>query len=272
MENNPVDPKYQSIEYARTHPLSINRISEAKNRAPQIVNDKYIESEKYLYIKERLRIFTKNTDLDHVNYYQKLVSNTPENKITDAQKYGYALSLHLSSNHKQALEILSSIKTTAENKLFLAILKAEIYSDIDSKESLKLFANLYDFYPESPIIIIPYINILIKSKDLKNVNYSRQLARKLTQLSPENPNYYQLLAISNQNANKPIEANEALAMKEHIINNNYRAVRILKNVLKSELDYYQRARIEAKVTEFEALITDKERHREVLAEKTGKQY
>jgi hypothetical protein len=37
---------------------------------------------------------------------------------------------------------------------------------------------------------------------------------------------------------------------------------ILKNVLKSELNYYQRARIEAKITKYENLITDKERDRE----------
>ena len=61
-----------------------------------------------------------------------------------------------------------------------------------------------------------------------------------------------------------------LAMKEHKIHNNYRAVRILKNILKQELDYYQRARIEAKISTFENLITNEERHREIQEEKTGR--
>ena len=90
------------------------------------------------------------------------------------------------------------------------------------------------------------------------------------QLYPENPNYYQLLAVTNQNAGKSIEAGEALAIKEHLIHNNYRAVRILKNILKDELDYYQRARIESKITHYESLITDKERTREIMEEKTGR--
>ena len=70
------------------------------------------------------------------------------------------------------------------------------------------------------------------------------------------------MAIANQNVGRSVEANEALAMKEHTIHNNYKSVRILKNILKNDLDYYQRARIESKITEYENLITDRERNYE----------
>lgn len=74
----------------------------------------------------------------------------------------------------------------------------------------------------------------------------------------------------NQNSNKTIEASEAMATREHLIKNNYRAVRILKNTLKSDLSYFQRARIEAKIIEFEALITQEERRKERLADRLGR--
>ena len=63
----------------------------------------------------------------------------------------------------------------------------------------------------------------------------RILARKLVLLFPENANYYSLLAISNQNLGKKHQKPmRHTTMKEHIVNNNYRAVRILKNILKED--------------------------------------
>ncbi len=269
MREKPLDERYHLPEYLRTHPLSINRVTEAKNRAKVHPTDTFVELETYDFVKERLRVFTKVIEIDNASYYKKLFKDTPSNDITQAQIYGYALSLYHSHENDMALKILNTIKSTSQTSLIIAILHANIYSEIDIDKSKVLFQKLIKIYPDSPVVIDPFIHMLIKSGDYKNKEKARNLARRLVELYPQKPNYYQLLAIANQNLGKSIEANEALATKEHIIHNNYRAVRVLKNTLKSELDYYQRARIEAKIIEYENLITDKERHREILEEKTG---
>lgn len=270
MREKPIDERYHMPEYLRTHPLSINRVTEAKNRAKIKDTDKFTESETYAFVKERLRTFTKDIEIDNTSYYKKLFSDTPKEKITQAQIYGYALSLYITHENQKALEILKTIKSTYQTKLMIAVLKAQITAEINRKASKKQFAQLYDYYPQSPIVIEPYIQILSASNDFKDKRFARILARKLVDIYPEKPNYYQLLAIANQNLGKSVEANEVLAVKEHKIHNNYRAVRILKNTLKGELDYYQRARIEAKISQYENLITDKERAREIQEEHTGR--
>ena len=266
MREKPIDERYHMPEYLRTHPLSINRVSEAKNRAQNLNTVDFNESEVYLFVKERIRIYTKNIEIDNVAYYRKLFNDKSIREISEAQKYGYALALYLSHENSKAYSLVKSIKKTGQTALIISILENNILSEIDWNKSKEAFGSLYKIYPESPVVIEPYIQMLQKSKNYKNNREARTLARKLVQLYPDDANYYQLLAITNQNAGKTIEANEALAMKEHIIHNNYRAVRILKNILKSELDYYQRARIEAKITEYENLITTRERNREVSLE------
>jgi len=270
MRENPIDERYQLPEYLRTHPLSVNRVTEAKNRADIKPGDTFTESKLYPFVKERIRYFTKNVEMDNVRYYRKLFDKNQNHEITEAQKYGYALSLYHSQENTKALSILNTIQVNNEASLMIAVLKANIYSEIDWAKGFELFEKLYQYYPRSPIVIMPYIQMLAKSKDFKYRKQARLLARNLVELYPNKPHYYQQLAITNQNLNKSIEANEALATKEHLINNNYRAVRILKNILKSELDYYQRARIEAKITTYENLITDKERQAERQEEKTGR--
>ncbi len=270
MRESPVDERYRLPEFNRTHPLSINRVSEAKNRAKVKDDDVFAESPLYPFIKERVRVFTKNIELDNVAYYRKLFKDTPKNAITAAQNYGYALALYHNEEAKKALKTIKKIKPGNDTALLIDLLEANIWSEIDTAKSHKLFAKLYKFYPESPMVIEPYIAMLAKSKNRDNYKKARNLARKLVELYPNKPNYYFTLAIANQNMGKSIEANEALAMKEHLVHNNYKAVRILKNILKEKLDYYQRARIEAKITKFENLITDAEHHREVQEERTGR--
>jgi predicted Zn-dependent protease len=270
MRENPIDERYQLPEYLRTHPLSINRVTEAKNRADIELNDTFTESEVYPLVKERLRLLTKNIEMDNIIYYRKLFANKKINETTEAEKYGYALALHYSHENQKALAVLNSASPTDQTSLFFSVLKANIYSELDWDKSFAMFERLYRYYPQSPVVIMAFIKMLSKSKEFVYRKKARTLARHLVDLNPNKPNYYQTLAITNQNLGKSIEANEALAIKEHKINNNYRAVRILKNTLKSELDYYQRARIEAKITQYENLITAKEHDREKSQEKLGR--
>ena len=262
MRDKPLDERYHMPEYLRTHPLSINRVSEAKNRAHSDTPIEFEESELYPFVKERVRLFVRNSDIDRTVYYRKLYEDDSTDKITNAELYGYALASYSVNDFDTAHKIIAKVTKTDRTSLIISILEANILSGINLKKSLEKFSQLLRFYPESPIVIEPYIRVLQKSPDSSHNYEARDLARKLVNLYPNNANYYNLLAITNQNVGKSIEANEALAMKEHIIHNNYKSVRILKNILKSDLDYYQRARIESKITEYENLITDRERNYE----------
>lgn len=268
MREKPSDERYQLPEYLRTHPLSINRVTEAKNRAHASAGKEIKESELYDFVKERLRVLTKTIEIDNTSYYRKLYAEKKTSEITPAQQYGYALSLHYAHENKKALKIIQKIKRSNQTQLVINLLQANITAELNRKKGKQMFEELYKSYPESPVVIEPYIQMLSNSRSFDDRKKARRLARKLVQLHPEKPNYYEILAIANQNLGKSIEANEALAMKEHKIHNNYRAVRILKNILKQELDYYQRARIEAKISTFENLITNEERNREIQAENT----
>lgn len=266
MREKPIDERYQMPEYLRTHPLSVNRVSEAKNRAQSDTPIEYKESELYPFVKERIRLFSKNSNIDQAAYYRKRYQDSSMTKITNAEMYGYALASYLAHEFDTAMDIIAKVKKTNRTSLIISILEANILSEINWQQSQKKFSQLLRFYPESPIVIEPYIHVLQKSSEIKHKNQARDLARNLVNIYPDNANYYNLLAIANQNVGKSVEANEALAMKEHIIHNNYKSVRILKNILKSDLDYYQRARIESKITEYENLITDRERNYEINQE------
>ncbi len=268
MREKPLDQRFQPTEYMRTHPLSINRVTEAKNRAQTMNSESHTESALYPYVKERVRVLTKDLQLDNVRYYKKLFNDKLRDEITDAETYGYALSLYYAGKFNQALKVVNTIEIIDEVALMVNVLKANIIAGISLNKGSEEFSKLYSFYPDSPIVIEPYIRMLIRTKDYKDNKLARDLARKLVQLYPDKPNYYRILAVTNQNLGRSIEANEALATREHHINNNYSAVRILKNILKEDLDYYQRARIEARIIAYENLISDREIRQQRQIERT----
>ncbi|HFC29847.1 MAG TPA: hypothetical protein ENJ44_02265, partial [Oceanospirillales bacterium] len=117
MRETPTDERFQLPEFNRTHPLSINRVTEAKNRANVKEGDVFNESKLYPFIKERIRIFTKSIEIDNASYYRKLFNDKEKSEISNAEIYGYALALLHSEEAKNALKVLSKIKVNNETSL-----------------------------------------------------------------------------------------------------------------------------------------------------------
>ncbi len=252
------DEKYQLPEYLRTHPLSVVRVSEAKNRAEKIHADAIDESPLYAFTKERLRVLTARKPTDSLLYYQQLVE-----RMSPAQQYGYAFSLLQNNQPDQALTIVEKIPEQAQTRLVIDSLKAEILSRINWPVANRLFSSLAQDHGEHPIVLVPWIQSLLRNGQPAEIRKARELARELTVAQPDNPDFFALLAVANENAGLTIEAVEAKAQERHLSGHNYQAVQMLRNVLSEKLDYYQRARITSRIHQYEQLITDRERQQEL---------
>lgn len=260
MTKNRVDPRYQLPEYLRTHPLSVNRVTEAKNRSKNFPAKPYKESSMYDFVKERLRVLTAG-EFDELNAYY--ASNQESEQLSAAFLYGRALYQYRNNNFKQSLATLEKIDTDAETAVLLKILKAQNLSRIDAKQGKAYIDGLLAQYPENSLVLEETAQILMRSDDLADLDQAISQLRKLSYQQPDNPHYQDMLSVAYYNAMKPIEAGQAMAKRAHLLGQNYQAVRILKNLRKNkDLDFYQTAKIDAQVVKYEPLITDDERRRE----------
>ncbi len=265
MQKNRVDPRYQLPEYLRTHPLSVNRVTEARNRLKAFTVREVNESELYDYVKERVRVLTVDEFTDLTAYYQGALSNSEGNR--DALNYGQALLQFTNNDFQSAWQTLQRIEASASVKYVVDSLKVEVMARLDKDKTKLLVDQLLVQYPDNNVIIETVAQLMLQSKDFKWVDHAIKLTRKLIVSQPENPHFYDLLSIANYNALKPIQAGEAMARKEHLMGRNYRAVRILRNLKKDDgLDYYQAAEINALIAAYEPLISDRERQQEIAAD------
>ena len=266
MQKNRIDPRYKLPEYLRTHPLSVNRVTEAKNRLKAFPKKEYIESEMYSYVRERIRVMTVDEFTDLAAYYTGRLTQNGIDK--DANMYGYAFYQYKKNQFKDALDTLSKFKPNPAVKHIVDLLKVQILAKIDPELAKSEIDKLLKWNGENETVLETTAQILLESKSFEWIDLAIINLRKLIQLQPSNPHFYDLLSIAYYNALKTIQSGKAMARKEHYMGRNYRAVRILRNLKKDEgLDYYDSAEINALIAEYEPLISDKERQEEIAADK-----
>jgi len=108
-------------------------------------------------------------------------------------------------------------------------LKAEALGHINPRKAYRQFEALAEEHSQHPVVLVPWIKAFMRSGKPGNARKARQLARELTSAHPDNPDYFALLAVANENAGRSIEATEAKAHERHLSGHNYQAVLMAEN-------------------------------------------
>lgn len=106
--NSPSPDRVRAIEFLIDHPLSAERIAEARNRAQQIGRIHHDDSLGYLLMKERLRSLVGDPQLA-LQYYADLVKNGAG--LTVAERYGRDVA---DINARVPAEAIGDLKTLVE--------------------------------------------------------------------------------------------------------------------------------------------------------------
>jgi len=175
------------------HPVTAERIADARNRAMQYKKHKITINPDYFLIKARLKVFTSEIDYRIYNYF-KIHMLDKKKWDRDAAKYGYALFLAGSSKISQAEENINSlIKKNPHNVIYQLALAEIKNKDNKSNEALvmiqKLLSNKPDFYP----VIMKYAETLIQAK---HYQLAEDFLKAQTQNYADDPRVYDLLALA----------------------------------------------------------------------------
>jgi len=104
--NSPDPSRMKQIEFLNDHPLSAERVAEARNRAAQIGRVYHNDSLGYLLMRERLRSLTENPEIARV-YYASLLKNGAG--LTIEERYGKAVADIYSRNPAAAIPDLQAL-------------------------------------------------------------------------------------------------------------------------------------------------------------------
>jgi predicted Zn-dependent protease len=141
------------------HPVTTDRIAEARSRAAQFPARKAKDSQSYELIRERVRVLTAPGDTDLVQSY---VGKIAHGGATLGNRYGEALALMNSNRAEEAVRILTPLVQQHEGLTMLHIALAQAQAKAGhNKEALATFAHAAGLFPRNVPVTVRYAETLM---------------------------------------------------------------------------------------------------------------
>ncbi|MCA1779637.1 MAG: M48 family metalloprotease, partial [Xanthomonadaceae bacterium] len=234
-------------EYLRTHPLTISRVAEAHQRAENTERRARDPDSQFEFVQARLRILM-DTQVDRsIDYFQTRLRR--QEGHAPALRYGLALGLIERGDTQRAAEQVEWLLDHDPDSRLFRILNAELLqAQGNFKAAIDELESLYSNYGQSNAIALAYANALLHSGAEENAALAADVLRIQMRREPENILVTELLAHASNQAGNPVRAAEAVATNYYQRGGLAQAIEQLERVLRrSDLDYYDRARISAKL-------------------------
>jgi predicted Zn-dependent protease len=267
---------YQVPDYLRSHPVTTTRISEARERAARIDKEAksfdtssrsppnpLIPSQFNLnlqnsdssplrqidWARERLRMLTAASTQIAVNEFREMTTGISAKKLTDPQRYGYALALMQSGSPGASEAILESLKTAYPDNLWIELAYAEsAHYAKNTTQSQQRFEALLKKYPQHLAVSLTYARTLGETGSADAGRRAQIVLRPLLAQSSDDPVFQKSYARASELAGDINRASEAYAEAAYLNGRPEDALKQLDALLKKEnIDYVQRARVEARI-------------------------
>lgn len=285
----------ESPDWLMTHPVTITRITEAKDRAarirrengtsevcvrdpegpdqcskesaprPQLPSDGTINpllppnlaaslapaisdvgTGRFDYARERLRVLSANTPGDAIREYERMGDG---GKQTDGQRYGLAFARMRANQPAVAAAEFEKLlqRHPGDQWLTLALAEAESRSGKTASADAR-FESLLRQTPHNRAVVLTYAEVLAERNTAEAGKRAQAILRPLMAGAGQDAVFQRVFARACEIAGDPVRAGEAYAEAAYLNGRPEQAL-VQLNTLKrrADLDYYARARIEARI-------------------------
>lgn len=276
--------------FLQTHPVTSERIAEAKARAhvleeqgrnaprlasaapadnlsllPFVKNPVALldapraDDGEYPLIRERVRVLSAQDPNDMVDYYARNLGRGGD-FVTPAHRYGYALSLQRAGRAQQAVEMLAKLLASDPDSstLQLGLADADLAAG-HRAEALQRYAALSAQSPRNPAIALGYAQALLADGKPQSARLAQEQLKPLLDDDSE-PELYRTYGHAAHVAGDDVRAGEAYADATFLSGRPQDALGQLQRLTqRKDLDYYSRARIEATIAQITPIALEMQR-------------
>jgi beta-barrel assembly-enhancing protease len=231
-------------EFLRTHPVTTNRIADARNRADRLPARGARDSDDYLHAHAKLRA---TATADNIEIIRSFRDNLRQGKYRDvhAERYGYAIALLRERDYATARVEAGKLVAHKPNRVYYRVLQAEIeLADGQPSRALAIYAQAHKAAPAHTGLMRHYAETLLKAGDARR---AVELLKTAVRQTPDDPVLYRLLAQA-AGPTSPLEAHKAMAEHYYLNGNPKAATEQLQIALRHAGDnFYQVSSIEARL-------------------------
>ena len=242
----------------KTSAMLMKLVDPAEDRPRQRVRSEAY----YELMRERVRVLGNGHAADSIAYYTSNMHNT-QGFDTPANRYGMALAFTLGGRAKEAIEPLQKLaETDPDNLAFqLALGNAELYAG-ERDLALQRYARLEKNLPANRSLALAHVQALLYATDKTAAHQAQEILRPLLARDDEDPQIHTAFGRACDMAGDKVRAGEAYAMASYLNGRAEDAYNQLKDIAKrTDLDYYQRTRVEALIEQMTPIVLDLRRHK-----------
>lgn len=236
-------------EYLRSHPLTVNRIAEARSRADGLVSRDQRTGLDFHFVQARLRVLMSERQDQNQDWFRNRLER--EQRPADAMRYGLVLALIKSGRFDKATEELQPLLSAESNRSIFRLLEAELLlAQGRTDEALDILSQQYRHFPGNRMVTTQYAEALMHDRDPANASRAVDVLRRYLRAHPMDLRMTELYARAADRAGDSVRAAEALADSYYLRGGVAEAIVQLDRLIeRPDLDYYQRARINARLSE-----------------------
>lgn len=237
-------------EYLRTHPLTVNRVAEARARADQFEDTERSSDELFHYAQARLRVMMSQRPEQAIEYFNLRLKQN--DRPARPMHYGLAMAAIAARQLDLAREHLDTLLKIEPNNQLYRLLEADwLLASGQVEASLEILADLYHQYAGSQLVTQQYATTLMHEPTTERAIEAAAVLRRHLHAQPTDLRMTELYALAASRAGDRVRAAEAQAESYYIRGGIDQAIEQLERVLDNErLDYYQRSRINARVIQW----------------------
>ena len=248
-------------EFLRTHPVSVNRIAEAKSRIQNLPPVEADEGRQFYIVQARLRALLEDDPKKAIAYFK----NELKKPLTDARRngnlYGLAIATQKNADYDKAGAILSDLLEKEPWRLAFQLQMANLQRKSGHpQKAIDGLADLYHSFPGNQAIALEYGKALLDQPDPKLAETASEVLRQQLVTRKNDPALYALYAQAANIAGDEVRSTEAIAESYYQRGGTEEAITQLESLeRRSDLDYYQRARVSARLMELRIEVSESDK-------------
>ena len=255
-------------EYLRTHPLTVERLSDIQNRARETHVRQRPDSLDFNLVRARLRVLQDDSPQgrrDSAVYFRNQIDSRTAPSLTAAY-YGLALASMRLDEHATAVEAARNARLSSQapspmlDKIVSQTRHAAARTDAERAEAVRLAREAAARYPVSRLTALHYVDLLQKSEQHETaVAFLRdQLA-----LSRSDPRLFELLARSYERLGRRTLQHQATAELYLLLGSAPAAIDQLQLARRAnDADFYTMSEVDARLRQLNQQLRE---YREQLA-------
>ncbi|NND45596.1 MAG: M48 family metallopeptidase [Xanthomonadales bacterium] len=245
-------------EFLRTHPVTVNRIAEAENRAQNLPPAPPSTGLDFYLMQGRLRALLADKPVETIRWFRNELEQPYSPARQKGLRYGLAIALQRRGEYAEARDLLDRLTDEEPDRLAYLLQLSDLELEQKQDEpALQRLGSLYHSFPGNHAIAMQYSKALLAREDAQRAETASIILRQQILHRKAGPALYALYARAANMAGDHVRATEAIAESYYQRGGLREAIEQLEKLARDdELDYYERARVSARLTELRVQMAE----------------